>query len=136
VTPYPASLPLDAVQTIIDAIRDRTVVSDRANFAKAVWVLEGYALRSALGEPSSTPAPAPAPAPAPPKPIAPTPPVIQATSPLSDAEVLAHLETLVDPAFSFAEGPEGAAQALPAALALVPWRSILRWALEALAASL
>jgi hypothetical protein len=121
-TPYPATLPLDAINVIVTDIKNNAVATDRVNFAKAVWELEGYGLKVGLGDPTPV-----------------TPGVAQSAGPdLTDAEVVAHLESLTAPEFTFADAPEGVCQGvvLPAALALLPWKSILKWALTALAATL
>ena len=125
-TPYPDSLPLDAINVIVTDIRNNAVLTDRENFAKAVWELEGYGLKVSLGDPS---------------PVGPTPVVPKQSLPeadLTDADVLAHLDPIVNPNFDFGDAPEGAKQGidLAVAIAALPWRAILKWALSAVAAAL
>jgi hypothetical protein len=124
-TPYPASLPVDAINVIVNDIKNKAVATDRANFAKAVWELEGYGLKVGLGDPTPV------------TPVTPVPPVAKAGPPLSDDEVVAHLESLVNPDFNFIDAPDGVCQAgMADVLALIPWQAILKWALTALLASL
>lgn len=113
-TPYPASLPLDDVQLIIDDIRGGTskIVGDKAKFAKAIWDVLGYALKSVLGDPSPVTG------------LQSMPPVLASAPDLSDAEVAEHLERLLPHMAGVCDG-------IP-----IPWTSILKWAIKALAAAL
>lgn len=115
-TPYPTNLPVDAINVIVTDIKNNAVMADRANFAKAVWELEGYGLRLGLGDP--------------------TPTGFQSGPPLTNEEVVAHLEPLLAPEFSFCEAPQGVAQGLPELVAALPWQQILKWSLTLVASLL
>lgn len=108
-TPYPATLPTDAVNLIVTDIRTGAVVTDRENFAKAVWELQGFALKTAFGDPQ------------------PTGRIMQSEPPLSHEDVASHLERLLT------GGPLAEVEALLLAL---PWRQILKWSLTVLAEAL
>lgn len=49
---YPVDLPLDSIKIIVDDIRGSKIGTDSQKFAKAVWELSGYALKSSIGEPN------------------------------------------------------------------------------------
>jgi hypothetical protein len=48
---YPTDFPYESVKIVIEDIRNKTAVTDRQKFAKALWELSGYALKSVVGEP-------------------------------------------------------------------------------------
>jgi len=115
-TPYPDSLPLDAINVIVNDIKNNAIVADRANFAKAVWELEGYGLKLGLGDPA--------------------PVGLQAAPPLSNEEVASHLESLLNPDFNFIPAAEGVVQGVPEIIAALPWQQILKWTLTVVASLL
>jgi len=116
-TPYPTELPTDAINLIVADIRNGTVGSDRAAFAKAVWELQGFGLKSTFGDPSPVHAMAAGP-----------------VEDLTNEQVADHLERLLTPAFAFTGS--GTLSTIAAVVAALPWRAILKWALTTAAATL
>lgn len=105
---YPTEIPVDCVREIIRIVRDGKLLTERANFARHAWNVQGYLQRVLLGEPQG---------------------VIGETGPLEDASALAALAVLEPPAAARAE--EFAIRALP-----VPVSLLLRWLIEKLIESL
>jgi hypothetical protein len=52
-TLYPTEVPIPQARTIIDAVRSRSVAPMKAEVAKCVWEIQGYALLNTLGEPDA-----------------------------------------------------------------------------------
>lgn len=50
---YPLALPSDEIALVISAIRYGDVRSKRADVAKAIWLIQGYAQNRAFGEPEA-----------------------------------------------------------------------------------
>lgn len=107
-TLYPASLPIDDISLIISDIRGGTLGTDQPKFAKAVWELTGYALKSTIGEPNGAP-------------LALT--LIPGAN-LTSHDVAGHLDRLV------ATSP--LAVNFESILAQIPWASIAQWGLTIL----
>src|ERR1044072_7736515 len=73
-TPYPDTLPVEAVRSLTEMIRTRSI--DRTKFGLALWNVQGYAQGMILGTPNQ---------------------LIGGTNPNpSDVEVLNHLDQLTD----------------------------------------
>lgn len=51
-TPYPDSLPLEEIKTIVNIIRAKEAVEKKAELAYSGWIVIGYALNKALGDPN------------------------------------------------------------------------------------
>lgn len=49
---YPVDFPLDEIKSVIDMVRNRSIRDNVNDFAHAVWVIQGYAQRTLLGESS------------------------------------------------------------------------------------
>lgn len=108
-TLYPTTLPFDDITLIINDIRGNSVGTDEAAFAKSIWELTGYALKSTLGEPAGAPL------------------SVTATTPVSTLtveEVVVFLEKLVSDAKS--------GTSLGGLVSEIPWSSIAQWGLTAL----
>lgn len=111
-TPYPTSLPYDEVMVIVNGVRKGTLLADPPSATKALWELSGYAALMSVGEPSSTLNPIPAPA------------IHTSMAPVSDQEILEHLETY---ASAQREQNPDVVQALN-----IPWAAVLKWAIKIL----
>lgn len=125
--PYPTSLPLTDIGTLITDYRAKALLTDSPNVVKALWELAGYAAYMTVGEPSAIVpvVPTPVPAPAPVNPVQ-DPTVkprihmaLQAAPPLSTEQVIEYLELFL------AHAEKDLASAV---IADLPWQSILKWA--------
>ena len=47
---YPTDLPIDEIKSIIATIRSNSIVANRVEFAKSLWLLSGYATYISIGE--------------------------------------------------------------------------------------
>lgn len=105
---YPNTLPKKEIQEVISTIVSRNFASDSKEFAKAVWVLAGYALSQTVGElPQSFGAMS-----------------SSGLTSLSNEEAVQVLQSCCDQA----DAPEGTVQAFN-----VNWKQVLSWALQLLA---
>lgn len=102
---YPVSFPINDAQLIINDIRNRKIVSDDVNFAKAVWELTGFALKSTLGEPAGAP-------------------LSLTMSPTTSSTIATILETIIN---QIAQGINFGQIA-----STIPWQSIAVWGLQML----
>lgn len=106
---YPSALPVTEIELIITDIRSSSVMSDRAAFSNALWVLMGYALMSTFGTPN-----APIPAPVPSK-------ILQAMPPCDDDQAANELEKIViSHKSSMSQGLN------------IPWGMLIRWGFNVL----
>lgn len=108
---YPADLPISECLEIVSILRSGGIAAKKAKFAYDVWVLQGFAQKTILGDPTATLAAPPAPDVG----IVLTPSAVPANFNVAD-----ELEKLCAGA--------GDIQAQMA----VPWKQILQWALSEL----
>lgn len=99
---YPGSFPLDEIKSVIENVRNGTVRENIEAFAHDVWVLQGFAQKSIIGEEPNF--------------------SLAAQSAPEGFEPVKELEQLVAQAES--DGETVAAQAS------VPWQLILQWAIN------
>jgi hypothetical protein len=102
-TSYPVDLPAVEGLEIVSILRNGEVVSKKAKFAYNVWVLQGYAQKTLIGDPSSA---------------AVVGVVLTPSAVPTDFDVAAELEKLCAGTI--------------VAESVVPWQQILQWALTEL----
>lgn len=52
-TKYPTEFPVDEIRHCIDLVRNGDILTEKAEFAKDVWVAQGYLQYAVLGEPGA-----------------------------------------------------------------------------------
>lgn len=120
--PYPTSLPLDDIATLVTDFRAGQIAGDSPRVAKSVWELAGFAAYKTLGEPNSIVVPTPAPVPSGPVVQNPIHMAMQSAPSLSTNQVLEYLELFL----------AHAKKDLTAVVEDLPWQAILKWALTQL----
>lgn len=132
---YPTSFPLVESVELVQIIRQNLIKEKKAVFARHLWTLQGFAMKSLVGDPDApvavqppTATPAPVPAPANPSNPPLLPPIFgdlnlfKAEGDLDNEGAAVQLEKLN----AYHSGDLEAQAA-------VPWALILRWALKELA---
>lgn len=52
-TPYPVTLPLDCVTTVIDILKNKKVQERKKEFGLCAWNIQGFVQKMVLGDPSA-----------------------------------------------------------------------------------
>ena len=136
---YPTSFPLVESVELVQIVRQNQIKEKKAVFARHLWTLQGFAMKSLVGDPDApavapTPAPAPlptGPAPAPASPANPPllPPIFGDLGIFSAQSVEEFRPTALDELEKLNAYHSGK----PVVQDNIPWAMILKWALQELA---